>query len=171
MADRFPACLAMVLASEGGFTDTLGDGPAATNYGITADTLADWLGHPVSIADVRGLTRETAAAIYRARYWAATHCDDLPAGVDLMVFDQAVNMGTGTAARALQAAVGVKADGIIGPATLAAVRASDARQMIERIAELREAQSRALPTFGHFGTGWLARLARTKAAALAMVKT
>src|SRR5438034_35542 len=81
-------------------------------------------------------------------------------------FVDAVNQGPGRALRTLQEAVGAVPDGVYGPATQAALAASLPAQTVERIADLREAQYRALPTFGRFGKGWLARLARTKALAL-----
>ena len=71
--------------------------------------------------------------------------------------------------RALQAAVGVTADGAFGPATLAAVKAADPAAVVNAIAAGRTAFYRSLPTFPHFGDGWLARVARTQAAALAMI--
>lgn len=85
-----------------------------------------------------------------------------------MVFDEAVNQGPGRAIRSLQAAVGVPADGQFGQSTLAAVQACAPADAINRIAADREAFYRSLPTFGHFGPGWMARLKRTQALALQM---
>jgi len=48
--------------------------------------------------------------------------DDLPGGLDLAVFDFAVNSGPARAVKTLQRIVGVPADGVMGAMTLDAVR-------------------------------------------------
>jgi len=165
---RFEACLPVILASEGGFVDDPTDPGGATNLGITRATLCGWLGRSASIADVEALSPATVAPIYRARYWNPVHAGDCPPGVDLMVFDEAVNQGVGRALASLQSALGVAADGAFGPATQAALTAADPAQLIRAIAAGRESHYRALPTFPRFGRGWLARLDRTTALALGM---
>ncbi|MFC0282394.1 glycosyl hydrolase 108 family protein [Camelimonas abortus] len=59
-------------------------------------------------------------AIYRQQYWEKIRGDDLPPGVDYVVFDGAVNSGVAQSAKWLQRALGVRVDGIIGNATIAA---------------------------------------------------
>ena len=123
MADTdWNACLGFVLSAEGSYSDNPLDPGGATNLGITLSTLSQWRHTAVTKDDVRNLSTEEAAAIYRSIYWNASRCSDLPAGVDLMIFDASVNLGNGRSARILQAAVGVTVDGSIGPETLAAVR-------------------------------------------------
>lgn len=163
---RFDRCLTEVLRHEGGYVDHPADPGGATNMGITLATLRDWRKRPVSKAEVRALTRAEAADIYRARYWDAVRADDLPAGVDLMVFDLAVNSGVKRAALFLQEALGVAADGVIGPVTLAALRAVRPVEVIERMAARRERYYRGLRTFPTFGKGWLVRLDSVHARAL-----
>ena len=165
---RFETCLPIILASEGGFIDDPADPGGATNLGVTRTTLASWLGRPVTIADVEALTPPAVAPIYRARYWNPSHAGDCPPGVDLMVFDEAVNQGVGRALASLQSALRVTPDGAFGPATQAALAAADPARLIRAIAANREAHYRALPTFARFGHGWLARLRRTTDLALAM---
>src|SRR3954447_9587673 len=99
--DAFANCLAFVLEEEGGYSDMPGDPGGATNMGITRATLADWRGAPVSKDDVLSLERDEAAAIYRRRYWDAIRGDELPAGLDLALFDDAVNSGPRMAVRDL----------------------------------------------------------------------
>ena len=90
----------------------------------------------------------------------------MPAGVDLMLFDMAVNTGVRRAAIMLQDAVGAVPDGIIGPKTLAAVRS--ATGLLDTLATAREAFYRSLPTFQYFGNGWLNRVHAALAAAKAL---
>jgi lysozyme family protein len=165
----FAGCLPIILASEGGFVNDPQDPGGATNLGVTLNTLSGWLGHPATVADVRALTAADVSPIYQADYWNAAHCGDCPAGVDLMVFDEAVNQGVGRAIRTLQTVVGVTADGAFGPATRAAVQAADPATVVDAIAANRDAFYHSLPTFPRFGHGWLDRVQRTRAKAAAMI--
>ena len=164
----FDACLPIILKFEGGFVDDPHDPGGATNLGITIGTLTNWLGRQATVDDVLALTPASVAPIYQADYYNAAHACDCPSGVDLMVFDEAVNQGVGRAIRSLQTAAGVAVDGLFGPDTLAAVNAAAPADLITGIADDREARYRALPGFVRYGNGWLSRLATAKADALAM---
>jgi lysozyme family protein len=170
MADAdWDACLAFVFDAEGGYTDDPADPGGATNFGITLATLSAWRGKTVDKDDVRTLGQDEAGAIYRANYWNATRCSDLPVGVDMMVFDAAVNTGNGRAARMLQQVVGAAQDGSIGPQTLKSVSAMPADEVVGALAQLRTVFYHGLPGFPRFGGGWLARVNRAQQAALKMV--
>jgi lysozyme family protein len=170
-ASRFEACLSVILAAEGGFVNDPRDPGGATNLGITARTLAAWRHAPVSTDDVRHLGRGEAAAIYRAHYWNTVRGDDLPGGVDLMVFDFGVNAGPARSVRLLQEAIGAFPDGAIGPATLRVVRGvNDIGGLVDRLAAARVSYYRGLSTFGAFGRGWLKRVEQVRVKARAMVR-
>lgn len=158
MTDRFDICLPRLLKHEGGWSDHPSDPGGATNLGVTLGALSDWLGRPATKAEVKALTVTRAAPIYKANYWRAAACDKLPAGVDYIVFDLAVNSGVARAKRYLQEALGVRADGVIGPLTLLAVQNTDADELIKRISEKRATFYRGLATFKTFGKGWMRRL-------------
>ncbi len=143
-AENFDAALAAILAEEGGYVDHPLDPGGATKFGITRATLSAARGRPVSKAEVMALSPEAAAEIYRARYWKAVRGDDLPAGLDLAVFDAAVNSGPSRAIRLLQEALSVPEDGVFGPGTLAAVKAADPARAIESVSALRLAFLRRL---------------------------
>ena len=168
-ARQFARCLDMIFAHEGGFVDHPDDPGGATNMGITHKTLAAWRDVPVTVADVRALTRAEAGEIYRANYWNALHCDGLPAGVDLVVFDFGVNAGVGRAAKLLQRLVHVEQDGQVGPITLAATRAMDAAHIVEAFSAGRMDHYRALRHWDTFGRGWTRRTHEIRDAALAML--
>lgn len=106
----FAACIPIILMSEGGYVNNPRDPGGPTNLGITQQTLSGWLGHAASVADVQALTQAQVEPIYQADYYNAAHCHQLAAGVDLMIFDEAVNQGVGRAIRTLQQAAGVTAD-------------------------------------------------------------
>lgn len=166
--DRFGAALAEILRHEGGWVDHPKDPGGATNRGVTLATLSSWLGRTATKAEVKALTVADVAPIYRERYWNAVKGDDLPAGVDLMVFDLAVNSGPARAAKFLQEVVGAPADGQIGPATLAKVNALHPLAIIDGMAERRERFYRGLGTFDTFGRGWMRRLSEVTAKAKEM---
>ena len=162
-------CLEIVLGHEGGFSNHPSDNGGATRFGITRATLQDWRGKPVSEADVAALELDEAKEIYRTRYWNVMRCDDLPAGVDLLVFDFGVNAGPGTAARILQKTVGAEQDGSIGDATLGATRAMRPREIVEGFTRLKMERYRGLDDWPTFGRGWTARSDGVRVAALDMI--
>lgn len=169
-SNRFARCVAEVLKHEGGYVDHPKDPGGATNRGITLATLADWRGSPVTKAEVQALSEKEAREIYRAKYWNAVQGDALPAGVDLAVFDFAVNSGPGRAVRSLQWQLGIPADGAIGPVTLAAVRRVNAARLAGDLCRARLAWLRGLPTWDAFGKGWTARVVDVERAALGMAR-
>jgi len=156
--DNFDSCVAVTLAYEGGFCDNPNDPGGATNFGITLRTLEAFLGHAVTVDAVRTMSSGAAIEIYRANYWNQMRCGDLPAGVDLMVFDFGVNSGNATAVKALQELVGVTADGAIGPATLRAVAGTNPGSLVNGLGRARLAYLRGLKTFADFGDGWTRRV-------------
>jgi lysozyme family protein len=164
----FEPALTCVLKHEGGYSDHPADPGGATCMGITRAVLAEWRGHPVTKAEIRALGRAEAGQIYRQRYWDAVSGDALPAGLDLAVFDFAVNSGPSRAVRALQRTLGVAADGRIGPKTLRALAACDPVEAVARLSALRLAFLGALSTFPVFGRGWTERVREVEAEARKM---
>lgn len=160
MRENFDACLAEVLRHEGGLVDHPRDPGGLTNFGISQRS------YPKE--NIRGMTRERAGQIYRRDFWNAVKGDDLPAGVDLVAFDAAVNSGPLRGAKWLQAGLGVTQDGKIGPATIAAARKSDAGMVINRACDARMAFLRSLGTWPTFGKGWARRVDSVRATALTM---
>ena len=169
MLSNFPASLALVLQSEGGFVNHKFDPGGMTNLGVTRNVWKEWVKRDVDEAEMRSLTPELVTPLYKARYWDSCKCDDLPRGVDYCVFDSAVNMGSSRAAKLLQTALGVTADGSIGRATIAAATAADPVELLEAFSLGKEAFYQSLPTFGVFGKGWLNRVAHVQDAAEQMM--
>lgn len=170
-ARNYEAIMEHVFEFEGGYVDHPRDPGGSTNMGITIGTLRDYQGRPVSKADVKALTKAEAREIYRRRYWNPVHGDALPSGVDLCVMDSAVNSGTGRGAKWLQRAVGVEADGAIGPKTLAAVGSVPAATIINRMCDDRMDFLRGLKTWPTFGKGWTRRVKAVRQRALVMAES
>jgi len=169
MLSNFPASLALILKSEGGFVNHRNDPGGMTNLGVTRNVWKEWVKHEVDETEMRSLTPELVAPLYKTNYWDACKCSDLPIGVDYVVFDSAVNMGAFRAAKILQAALGVTADGVIGRATIAAATAADPTELVESFSLGKEAFYQSLPTFSTFGKGWLNRVAHVQDAAEQMI--
>jgi lysozyme family protein len=51
--------------------------------------------------------------IYKKKYWTGGRCDDLPSGVDYVMFDGSVNSGVASA-KWLQRALSITVDGHMG---------------------------------------------------------
>ena len=158
----------MILHHEGLFSAHPSDPGGATMRGVTQAVWEDWVDRPVTEDEMKSLTVADVTPIYKQNYWDRVKADDLPSGVDFAVFDLAVNGGVGRGAKMLQAVVGVKQDGGIGPQTLAAVANMDAVDIIYNYTARREDFYRSLSTFDTFGRGWLRRNEKTQIDALAM---
>lgn len=171
---NFDICLREVLKHEGGFVDHPADPGGMTNLGVTKATYEAWVGHPVNERIMRGLTVAHVRTLYKTRYWDAVRGDDLPAGLDLCVFDFAVNAGPKRAIRYLQLMTGAVGDGVIGPNTMMQLqqylRAYNRSHAINRYQDLREAYYRKLKTFVTFGRGWLNRVKTVRAVAIRMAR-
>ena len=160
-----------LLVHEGGFVNHPSDPGGITNLGVTKAAWEAYVGHEVTEQDMRSLTPELVEPFYKARYWDVCRCDELQSGLDYLVFDIAVNSGTGRAAKFLQTELGVTADGAIGNRTMAAyrLRLGDTIQLINAIADRRQAFWESLKTFSVFGKGWTRRGNESREAALEMV--
>lgn len=181
---RFARCVAIVLKHEGGFVDHPSDPGGATNYGIslryarTRGSLFDLDGDgDVDKHDILLVKQDFAAAVYRQWFWADVQGDELPAGVDLCMFDYAVNSGASRPIRTAQNIVGTIVDGFIGPKTIAAINSYDPVRFVHQMQEQRLAFLRSIrnPKTGAlqwdtFGRGWGRRVEEIKQDALAMIK-
>ena len=83
-----------MLEHEGGYTNHPSDPGGPTNFGITIHDYRRFIEANGTALDVKNMKRADAAKIYRARYWDALRCDELPAGLDYAVFDYGVNSGS-----------------------------------------------------------------------------
>ena len=159
----------LMLKSEGGFVNHPSDPGGMTNLGVTKATWENWVGRGSDEAEMRGLTPEKVEPMYKKKFWDAVRGDELPIGLDYLMFDFAVNAGAGRAIKTLQTAVGVTPDGSFGPITMAALQAADPVKLIERFSAEKEAFYRSLGNFDVYGTGWLNRVANVKQKATSMV--
>lgn len=166
---NYEKCLEIILHHEGGYVNHPKDPGGETNLGVTKRVYEEWGG----TKDMKDLTVEDVAPIYQKNYWNRVRGDDLPAGLDLCVFDFGVNAGTGRSAKFLQRLVGTTVDGGIGPATIGAVNAyvqiEGIEATIEAFQNSRQEYYESLSTFETFGRGWTRRVEEVTETALSMI--
>ena len=118
-----------ILRREGGYVNDPDDPGGATNFGVTIHTMRrlgiDMDGDgDVDAQDVRKLTRDRAAEIFKKHYFVKTGIAALPTVLQPSVFDMYVNAGA-AAVKILQRLLAkfgfpVAVDGALGPKTVAA---------------------------------------------------
>ena len=168
---NFSRCLALVLKHEGGYVNHPKDPGAATNKGVIQATYNAYRDkQKLPRQSVRHITDAEVARIYKRMYWDVVKGDDLPVGLDYVTFDASVNSGTGRGPKWTQRALGVTADGKVGPQTLdAADSVSDMVPVIKKACSYRLGFMKGLRHWDTFGRGWSRRVAEVEAAAIGMV--
>ena len=169
MQDNYQKCIETILHHEGGYVNHPSDPGGETNLGVTKRVYEDWGG----TKDMKDLTVEDVKPIYKKNYWDRIKGDDLPAGLDLCVFDFGVNAGTGRSAKYLQTMIGTVADGGIGPNTLLAlgnyIEEVGVEDAIRNFQKARQEYYESLSTFETFGRGWTRRVDETTELAVSMI--
>lgn len=168
MKATYQFALPKILIHEGGWANHPKDPGGATMKGVIQrvyDGYRRRLNLPVQ--SVRLISDHELQEIYRKQYWDEIKGDELPQGVDYVVFDGAVNSGPLQSIKWLQRALGAlytgKVDGVMGQGTLGALAmVNDCDALIAKIIERREAFLRALKTFSTFGKGWMSRIRQVK---------
>lgn len=177
--DRFLLCLPYTLAQEcphpdnwsdpRNFSNDAHDPGGKTMCGITQreyDTWRKQQGLPTR--DVRKLTEYEGDVIYHASYWLP-ECPQLPPGLDMQYFDEAVNTGSTEATKVLQHILGITADGEWGAETDEAVaNIADPAEMARAFTARRLAVYHEMRGFQYFGKDWTRRTQEIGKAALEM---
>lgn len=168
MADNFEAAFAFAMRPDQdgmGYHKTPGDTGGATAWGIIRDTLATYRGvsvDKVTEGDIRALTKDQAKPIYRKLFWDANRCQDIPPGVDVMLFDFSCGT-TKWAPRRLQRLVGTTEDGKIGPVTIRLVQEAYTKEPAAFLLKFHQARLdyyTKVDTAPLFIRGWNARATR-----------
>jgi lysozyme family protein len=158
----------LVIVNEGGFVNNPNDPGGATNLGCTQTVWEQWVGHPVSIEDMKALTKDDVKPLYKRKFWDAIHGDALPAGLDYCIFDCAINSGVGRAAKFIQEIVGVSPDGAIGNNTISAISQINPVTLINEFSEKRLTYLQQLKLWPMFGNGWGKRVEQVRIRSLEM---
>lgn len=118
--------LEALLVREGGYVNDPNDAGGETKYGISKRSYPN--------EDIKNLTPERAKAIYTRDFYNAPGFHKLPLEYSEPVFDLGVHSGPAQAVRIMQRTVRAKADGALGPATVAAVTSRPAAEFRRRFA-------------------------------------
>ena len=169
MKENFREALQAVLKHEGGYVHHPRDPGGRTNLGVTQKVWEAWVGHPVGEKEMRALTPAIVAPMYKKKYWDAVKADELPTGLDYLMFDFAINAGPSRAIKTMQKAIGTTPDGAIGPKTMQALKDADQKDLIAKFSMEKELFYKALPTFATFGKGWMRRVAEAQSHAVTML--
>ena len=157
--DRFEKFIAVVLKSEGGYTNDPDDLGGETRYGITKRRYPG--------EDIKNLTLQRAKELYHQDFFLPLNLqyihDDLLA---LHIFDMAVNAGRQVAVKLLQELLrGVEVDGSLGPITgMAVANASADTNMVEAYKAKRIERYYLVSTWRNnqkFLKGWVNRVYKT----------
>src|SRR5512139_3458237 len=161
----YEEALRRLLAHEGGYTNHPADPGGPTNFGITIHDYRKYVKPDATAADVRAMPLADAKCIYRAKYWDAQRCNELPPGVDYAVFDYGVNSGIGRSGKVLRRVLKLAdTTSVVNDAVIAAARAADAKALIAAICDERLHFLKSLSTWSVFGAGWGRRVAEVRAA-------
>ena len=149
----FDNCWTALVGNEGGYSNNPEDAGGETMWGITA-RVARAHGYT---GDMKDLPQETAKRIAKEDYWDPYHCDDLPAIIAFQVLDTAYNGGH--TVMWLQQAVGVLADGVMGPITVKAVQVANPYIVVMRFLAYRLKYMKDARKWPYFSRGWADRIA------------
>jgi len=121
----FESAMEQLLADESGKVIENDHGRGPSHWGITLET-AQQFNTEVTAADIINMTKEQAAAWYKVTFWDHNRYGEIQfVPLATKVFNEAVNLGAGTANKILQKFAGVTEDGVIGQKTLDAVNGDD----------------------------------------------
>lgn len=179
---NFEPAYKLTMEVEGGYDNDPGDPGGETFKGVARNYNPHWKGwaiidqikttHPQNLNAALNVDNELLSevmAFYKSNYWNVNQTGLInDQQLANQVFDTAVNCGTGTTAKFLQQAAGVKVDKIIGSITLKAVNAANQTQLYNKFITLRKQHYLNLiaqnPKLGKFEKSWMSRLWAYKAA-------
>ena len=153
MRDKFERAMTFVRAAEGGYYNHPNDPGGETMYGITKRDYPK--------LDIKNLSREKADDIFFHDYWELSVAEKLPEPAYISYFDSVVNTGRKQSNKFLQRALGVVADGVVGPVTLKAAEKADPLKLANNIIDQRQTfyvnLSDSKPKLRVFLKGWTNR--------------
>lgn len=181
----FDMAIVFVLDQEGFYSDHANDRGEETCLGISRRYHPDWngwelvdeikasvdhdqdrfmalMGGELNDADTNELA-ELAMGYYFKAFWMHYDCHELPGLIAMAYFDAVVQHHPKSAAMLLQEAIGVNADGVIGPITKARVENADQVTVVDRFLAKRLSYYRDLamqPSQAGFFEGWAWRMVR-----------
>ncbi|WP_407305401.1 glycoside hydrolase family 108 protein [Acinetobacter sp.] len=150
-----------------GYVNDPDDRGGETKFGVAKNGNPD--------LNITKLTWDQAKAVYYLRYWLAGKCDQLPPRLAVLHLDGCINHGVTRANIFLQQAVGVTADGIIGPITIAKIKNTPIMGLLNTVCDQREEFYRSIvrsnPSQAKYLVGWLRRISEVRAFVIKQTNT
>ena len=153
MITSFDDIFSITLGSEGNYSNNSKDPGGETMYGITIE-VARKNGYTGSM---KRLSLSIAKSIAKAEYWNVLNCHQMPPLIAFHIFDTAYHGGH--PANWAQEILGQKVDGIVGAATIAAIRQVNPHFFIRKFNAKRLTYLTSLKIWPSFGRGWVRRIA------------
>lgn len=184
MANNFNIAHKFTAKWEGGESDHPDDGGGLTKYGVSLKFLGGLSGTqsnrdvlermgirlPITRQVIYDLTRDQAASLFRWQFWDKLRLSLIPLRPAVVLYDAAVNSGPAQSVKLAQrgynscVAYGqpLVVDGIMGPATRAAMQLADTGKALTAMLDAREAFFQTIvannPSQQVFLRGWINRV-------------
>ncbi len=141
-------------------------GGKTSGYGVTQKTYNSYLeSKGLAPEDISNIQIVEIYEILKTGYWIPCHCDQWDSGIDLAVFQMAVNFGPGRANRIMQRIAGVKPDGVIGDISISAILCCDTTLFLESLFDHQINRYHVIvkrkPDQAKFLKGWINRVKKT----------
>ena len=136
--DPFDKVMEWVFEDEGGVTISSDEPGGISTWGVSRTAYSEYLKRPVSLDEMKALTKDEARKFYRDKFWGVV-ATDKPAGLRYATFDFAINSGI---ARANEYA--------------------DQHPTIDALCDARLAYLATLPTAKKYLKGWTNRITRVR---------
>jgi lysozyme family protein len=121
-----------------------------TKYGVSAKAYPD--------EDIANLTLDRAKLLFKRDYWDRVSGDNLSPVVAFGLFDTAVNEGVDGSLVLAQKALGLGADGVLGPHTLAALQAVAPTKFARQFSLMRVIAYSGMALWPTEKNGWVGRV-------------
>jgi lysozyme family protein len=156
----------MIQRYEGGYGWDKKDPGGPTKYGITCFDLAEHRGQKMDSMDVwapivKAMSLQEAEDIYAHKYATAVHFNELPSGIDCVMFDYGVNSGIARPIKVAAAILKAPYTGRMDSNLLGEIQRADPRLFIKTMNEERLRFMHAIrggSAWAEFGHGWQARV-------------
>lgn len=122
-----------ILSWEGGFVNDPADAGGATNKGVTICTFRQVFGKDKTVADLKAMTNSQWHTIFKKFYWDRWRADEI---MNQSIANTCVDWVWASGSYGItniQKLLGVTADGVVGPKTIAALNSKDAKKLFRDI--------------------------------------
>lgn len=147
---------------EEGYANDPDDAGGCTMMGVTIKVFQKFFGGEKNCEDLKNISEDEWLEIFKKGYWKPWKADQIEnQSIAQLCVDMGWVSGVKTAIKKVQACLGLKVDGIVGPKTLAALNAKDTVTTFRKLWSMRYIWFHDIAKKGNnqkFLRGWLRRL-------------